>query len=120
MPVHRFTCRNPDCKHDFIDYFKMSTVVPERVPCPKCHLMSAVREFPQTHTHKDFSKPVQHYACAPVNHEDVMALRNKLPADIEMSTDPQDELYGIPISRNETQRQQVLKAAGHVDKGRSK
>jgi hypothetical protein len=118
MPIHSYYCDS--CKQDWLEYYKLSTTVPERLPCPKCRLFSGVRQFPQTHTHRDFNKPVEHYSLAPVHHEDVTALRAKLPAEVEMSIDPKDEMYGIPISRNETERQAVLRAAGYVDKGKSK
>jgi hypothetical protein len=83
--------------------------------CPKCQITAGKRQFSAPHTHKDFSRRIEHYSLAPVNPDEVAALRAKLPSEIEMSIDPNDELYGIPISRNETERKIVLKAAGHVD-----
>jgi hypothetical protein len=99
------------------DFLHISSDIPDRKQCPKCLFFSMVREISVPHTHRDFNKPIEHYSCAPTDPEDVMALRQKLSNEIQMSTDPDDPMYGIPISRNETERQAVLKAVGFVDKG---
>jgi len=113
MPIYDYKCGA--CGHEEEEYRKILNT-PSVEICPKCKKFEYIRIPSAFHTHKDFSKPVEHYSLAPVHHEDVMALRAKLPSEVQMSTDPNDELYGIPISRNETERQQVLKAAGYVDK----
>jgi hypothetical protein len=98
------------------DFLHITSEVPERKQCPKCLLNSMVREISAPHTqNKAFHKPVQMHSCAPVDPDEVKALRAKLPSDVEMSIDPNDELYGVPIAVNESQRKAVLKATGYVD-----
>jgi putative FmdB family regulatory protein len=112
MPLYEYRC---SCGHTAEIYRHMWNEEPEI--CPKClNYMGRIPSVP--HTHRDFNKSIEHYALAPTDPEDVMELRKKLPSEIQMSIDQDDPMYGVPISRNETERKQILKAAGHVDKSR--
>lgn len=113
VPIHSFLCKN--CGNLFADYFKLTSAVPEVKECPKCHFTSAFKEFPCPHTIKDFGKPVEMYSVAPVNPEDVEAFARSNP-DIKLDTDPNSDMYGVPIVKNESERRKVMKYFGVVDK----
>jgi hypothetical protein len=47
--------------------------------------------------------------------EEIAQLKRAAP-DVEVSTDPRDELYGVPIARNRHQKLQALAAIGWEEK----
>ena len=113
MPLHEYGCGY--CGLKVCDFLKITSDVPERKLCPNCGNDSLIRQISAPHTHKDFNKPIEMYSLAPVDHAEILALKQACP-DVNISINPNDEMYGVPVARNETERKQVLKAMGFVDK----
>jgi putative FmdB family regulatory protein len=113
MPIHEYECGN--CSHHWCEYYKMSSLVAERLICPKCNLNSGVKQFSASHTYRDFAKPIQHYSCAVMTRAEAEAIARACP-DVEICMDEASEMFGVPISRNQTAKEQLMKFTGYIDK----
>jgi len=71
------------------------------------------------HTQLDYDKPVEMFSVAPVDPGEVEKFSRANP-DIQMSLNPDDELWGVPIAKNAAERDRILKYFGHVDLGKPK
>jgi putative FmdB family regulatory protein len=108
LPVYDFIC---DCGHHFPEYFKMGNEIPSIIECPRCHITSAVRQFPSIHTERDFDCPI---VCIhrPV-HSDAEARRMmEACPDVEVRIDANEdgtEAAYVPVLRNQRAKAQLYK-----------
>lgn len=117
MPVHTFNCV---CGHSWPEYFKLSNwPFPDYMMCPKCMITSGKRQISAPHTVKDYEHPIEMYSVAPVDPNEVRRFAETNPG-IQVSLNEDDEMYGVPVVRNEQERRQVMKHFHHVDLGKPK
>lgn len=112
MPLYTFHCVL--CGHDDTELMPMSDAVTigEQITCPKCSKTGYRRQIDIPHTDlKDFWKPIEMHSVAATSEEELRDLKEKCP-DVEISTNPDSELYGVPIVKNRAEKRKVLKAVG--------
>jgi len=64
---------------------------------------------------RPFAKPIMMFSMACNTPEEIAQLRRQAP-DVEVSDDPTDELYGVPIARNRQQKLKALEVIGWEEK----
>jgi putative FmdB family regulatory protein len=78
--------------------------------CPKCQKPDYSKQVvPITTDLREFHTPIEMYSIALNDDEEIKAFKKSAP-DVDVSTDPRDEMYGIPIARSRKQKLQALKA----------
>lgn len=112
MPLYDFKCGA--CSHADVEYQKMG--MPAVQNCPKCMAFEYIRQVSLPNTDlKEFHKPIHMFSIAANTEEEIAQLRKDCP-DLEISSDPKDELYGVPVARNRKQKLDALKSVGYVEK----
>lgn len=115
MPMYEYEC--PACSAtDTV--FRSITEHADPVQCPKCgHEMN--RDFHAEaagpHLDKEFHDPIQMHSVALCNNVDIQAFKRRNP-DVDISDDPNDELYGVPIARTRRQKLGILEKEGFVER----
>jgi putative FmdB family regulatory protein len=112
MPIYEYECGL--CKHVMSEYQKMSS--PPLTKCPMCTrgLLHRIPSIPHTNL-VEFSKPIEMLSIGLNDDDEIRAFKQKCP-DVDVSTNPKDELYGIPIARNRAQKKAALDAMGFEEK----
>lgn len=107
MPLYDLAC---ECGHTATDVFqKMNPDQPHLCVCGRAMQRVPVR----THTDmQDFHAPIEMYSVAVEELDEIRQLQKQCP-DAQISDNPRDEMYGVPIARNRKAKMQVLKASGH-------
>lgn len=78
--------------------------------CPKCNQECYTKQITLPSTDlREFHTPIEMYSIALNDDEEIKAFKKSAP-DVDVSTDPRDEMYGIPIARSRKQKLQALKA----------
>lgn len=110
MPIYSYTCL---CGHADDEYQKMSSE-PLTV-CPKCQgpWYRRVPTIPHTNL-IEFHTPIEMFSVACNNDEEIREMQRRVPG-LDISTDPKDEMYGVPIARNRAQKLAALEVAGFVE-----
>lgn len=113
MPLHDYKCMT--CDHELKDeYRKMADLVPVE-KCPQCGNLSLIREVSNFHTDmKEFQTPIEMYSIAVEKLDDIRKIQRECP-DVQISDNPKDRLYGVPIARHRKAKLQALKSAGFVE-----
>lgn len=111
MPIYSYECDY--CEHKADEYQKMSS--DPLTACPKCKTCSYYRVPTIPHTNLiEFHKPIEMFSIACNNDAEIREMQLKVPG-LDISTDPRDEMYGVPIARNRAQKLAALNAAGFVE-----
>ena len=112
MPIYDFKCQR--CEHIERDVFeRMSTAA---IQCPKCQVVDAmirIPVLPHTDLHA-YHTPIEMQSIAMEDQAEIRRFKMKCP-DVQISDDPRDENYGIPIAPNRKAKLQALKAAGYQE-----
>lgn len=107
MPIYDYAC---PCGHKDTEFQKMSSK-PLTV-CPKCNGGEYHRVPSVPHTNLiEFHKPIEMFSIAANSLEEIREMQAKAP-DVQISDDPNDEMYGVPIVRNRAQKLAALAAVG--------
>lgn len=107
MPLYDYQC---ECGRTQSDVFrKMQSTESQICKCGKA--MERVPVLPHTDL-KDYHTPIELYSVAMEDQAEIEEFARKCP-DVQISTDPRDEMWGVPIARNRKGKLQALKAAGH-------
>lgn len=110
MPMYSYACV---CGHTDDEFQKMSSE-PLTV-CPKCQGPTYRRVPTVPHTNLiEFHKPIEMFSIACNSDAEIREMQIKAPG-VDISTDPRDEMYGVPIARNRAQKLAALNAAGFVE-----
>lgn len=113
MPIYQYLCTACGCEKE---EFQLMADLP-LTKCPECgeDKFTKVPALFDSGGLKEFSKPIVMHSVAATTPEELMDLKRKCP-DIEMSMDPNDELFGVPVVKNRKEKLAVLKATGFVEK----
>lgn len=107
MPIYEYTCGA--CGHAAEEYHKMGHLL---TVCPLCNRAAYHKQVSRVHTDlKEFHKPIEMYSVAEEDPAKIRALKSACP-DADISDDPTNPLYGVPVARNRKAKLQVLKAQG--------
>lgn len=115
MPLYDYKCKS--CGHKDSEFRRMAQIIPggPAEVCPECGMADYVRQITVPHTDlKEFHTPIEMYSVAVENLQDVREMKRRCP-DADVSDDPRDPMYGVPIARTRKAKQQILKASGHVE-----
>lgn len=111
MPLYEYKC--DQCGYEDTKFMPMTqcTACTATVPCPLC-AGNFRRQISVPHTDlKLFNDPIEMHSIAMNHDDDINEFRRRAP-DVDVSSDPGDENYGIPIARNRKQKLAALKASG--------
>jgi hypothetical protein len=100
------------CKHSAMEWREIP--FPAVEDCPKCGAHAYSRPSLRKTPDAGYWVPIQQYSIAMNSDAEIQAFRDKAP-DVYVSSDPNDEMYGVPIARNYHQKKQSLRAAGFKD-----
>ena len=82
--------------------------------CPKCGepmVRNLQAEAAGPHLDREFRKPIEMHSLGLAHPEDIRAFKQRNPG-VDISDDPDDELYGVPIARTRKQKLSILKSEG--------
>lgn len=110
MPIYSYAC---PCGHADDEFQKMSSA--PLTDCPKCNGKNYHRVPTIPHTNLiEFRTPIEMFSVACNNDEEIREMQRKVPG-LDISTDPRDEMYGVPIARTRAQKLAALEVAGFVE-----
>lgn len=110
MPLYDYRC--PDCGHEDHDQYR--SMYAANPPCPLC---ATVMQKVPTRVHTDlreFHTPISMYSVAVQDPAEIRKLKTECP-DADISDNPDDPLYGVPVARSRKAKLQVLKASGYQE-----
>ena len=112
MPIYSYRCEA--CKHGTEEFQRMADVA--LTECPKCKQAQYHRVPCLAHTDlKEFSSPIEMYSIALNDDEEIKEFMRKAPG-VDIATDPNDPMYGIPIARSRKQKLTALKAMQYTER----
>lgn len=119
MPMYEYKCPNPNCNHQQTEYMKMCAAdEAPKVICKACHALSypevwfMERQVASTHAPQlGYHKPIEMYSVALEDLGEIRKMQRECP-DCEISDDPRNPLYGVPVANSRTGKNQALKSAG--------
>lgn len=112
MPIYVYQC--DACQHGAEEFQKMSAEA--LTECPECKQAQYHRVPCLAHTDmKEFSTPIEMYSIALNDDEEIKEFMRKAP-DVEVATDPNDPMYGVPIARSRKQKLNALKAMDYTER----
>jgi len=84
--------------------------------CEKCGARGSLHTVPTApHTQLEYHKPIEMFSIGLTDDEEILAFKGQCP-DVDVSMDPSDEMYGIPVARTRQQKLQALRAVGFEEK----
>ena len=101
------------CQHENLEFQFMKD--PHLTECPACG--AAAYERRPTLPHSDmveFHKPIEMYSIALNSDEEIRAFQEKCP-DVQVSADPRDDMYGVPIARTRKDKLSAMAAMGYEE-----
>ena len=111
MPLYDYKC--DACRHAQEEYQSIRS--DPLTLCPSCgaECFHRVPTLPHTDL-KEYHTPIEQFSIAMETDEEIRDFMRKAP-DVQVSTDPNDEMYGVPIAKCRRDKLQALKAAGYVE-----
>jgi putative FmdB family regulatory protein len=111
MPIYDFECKA--CGHSDGEYRKMGNFAPVE-KCPKCDAFEYIKLVSTPHAPQlGYHTPIEMHSIACNSPEEIRQMQR---AGIEISVDPKDELFGVPIARNRVDKLKALKVAGFIER----
>ncbi len=112
MPVYTFKCRI--CGHADDEYQRMSAANTQE--CPACHAPEYHKQVSLPHTDlKEYHTPIEMLSIAMEDREEIRAFKQRCP-HVDLSDDPRDRNYGVPVARTRKAKREALAAAGYVER----
>lgn len=110
MPIYCYSCYN--CNHESDEYQKMTADVLVECPVCKSHTYHRIPTLPHTNL-IGFHKPIEMLSVACDTEEEIHRVQRQ--TGVEISSDPRDPNYGVPIAKNRKEKLAVLKAQKFVE-----
>lgn len=113
MPLYDYKCRT--CNHTAEEFRKITSDSSKPEVCPECTAQTYERLPSLVHTDlKEFHTPIEMYSIALDSDDEIREFMRKAP-DVQVCTDPNSDMYGIPVARNRHQKLQALKAMNYEE-----
>lgn len=113
MPLYEFRCQT--CQHQDGEYRKMGDFQQEE-KCPKCGAHTYMKQVSLTHTDQvAFHTPIEMNSVGTIDPNEIRRLKKECPL-ANISDDPRDPLYGVPVAPSRAAKKQVLRAQGFVER----
>jgi len=114
MPLYVYRCSDPECNHER-EEFQHIHDDPKTI-CPLCHGDTLRRVPTRTHTsQREYDTPIQMHSIGLNGPEEIAEFKRRCPG-VDVSADPNDELYGVPVARTRHQKLRALDAVGFEEK----
>ena len=111
MPLYDYQCES--CGNTAKDVFH-KMISDKQELCSRCgSVMDRTPTLPHTDL-KEFHTPIEMFSVAMEDEAEIRAFAAKCP-DVQISANPDDPLYGVPIARNRKAKLQALEAAGFIE-----
>lgn len=110
MPIYEYTCSA--CGHADSEFQKMSS--DPLTICPKCGQPAYTKQvsLPSGAMEKNYFAPIEMYSVALDNDHEIAEFKRRCTSgEVDISTDQNDPMYGIPIARNRRQKLAILAAS---------
>lgn len=112
MPIYVYQCEA--CGHEAEEFQHMSD--DPLTCCPVCGNSSFKRVPTLTSTpQQEFATPIEMHSIG-MNHPDDIREFKRLCPDVDVSDDPSDPNYGVPIARTRHQKKKALETAGFEER----
>lgn len=112
MPLYDFKCLS--CGHTDIEVRPMSA--PNRDQCPVCAKRAYSKQVSLPHTDlHEFHTPIEMFSIAMDDTDEIRRFKARCP-DVDISDDPRNDNYGLPIARSRKAKMQALAAANCSEK----
>lgn len=115
MPIYVFEC--PECPNMAEEFMSIRDFL-HPPNCPDCKILmerSFRSEGAGNHLDREFHTPIEMYSIAMEDPEEIAEFQKQCP-DVDVSLDPKDPMYGVPIGRTRNQKLKALKVAGFVER----
>lgn len=110
MPIYVYEYDDGD-KEQFEEYQSIHSDALTSFNGRPCHRVPAL-----THTDmKEFHRPIEMHSIGMHDPQEIADFRRQNP-DIEVSTDPRSDLYGVPIARTRRDKLRALATAGFEER----
>jgi len=109
VPIH-----NHECEHCGRTEIVCHSIREDPV-WPECCGEGMPRVYDRPFSTGVFDKPIEMQSIGCNSWEEIHDFKRKCPG-IEMSTDPNDELFGVPIAKTRQEKLKALKATGFVER----
>ncbi len=116
MPIYSYRCQS--CNHADDEYrlMKDADAIGDMIECPQCHAPTYQRLVSLPHTDMiEFHTPIEMYSIAFNDDDEIAAFKRTCP-DVDIATNPDDPMYGIPIARTRKQKLEALRHVGYVER----
>jgi putative FmdB family regulatory protein len=115
MPLYDYKCKSCGFKDTVFMAISSCTEESRVQDCPHCQHPAFTRQVSLSNTPlTEFHKPIEMQSVAATSWDELHELQRKCP-DIQMSTDLNDPMFGVPIVKNRAEKKQVLAATGYVE-----
>lgn len=112
MPIYQYQCAG--CSVEFDIFQKMSSdPLTDCLHCKAPAMLHRVPTLPHTDL-KEFHTPIEMHSIAMEDEQEIKDFIRK--TGVEVSLDPNDPNYGVPIARCRSQKCKALDAAGFAER----
>lgn len=111
MPLYDYRCRACDHTHDEYQSMRDDPLT----HCPQCGSTEYGRVPTLPTPDREYGTPIQMFSIG-LNHPDDIAEFKRACPDVDIATDENDPLYGVPIARTRRQKLAALNAAGFEER----
>lgn len=112
MPIYVYAC--DACGHNVDEFQHMSDT--SLTECPECGSDTYHRVPCRTHSDMvEYDKPIELYSVALNDDQEINDFQRQCP-DVEVSRDPKDPMYGVPIARTRKQKLDSLEVFDFEEK----
>ena len=112
MPIYEYECLNCSRVSEEFQHIHDDPLL----LCTGCGQETLVRRVSLPHTDmREYQTPIVMYSVAATSEEELLDLKLKCPS-VDISTDPNEELYGVPVVRTRKEKLAVLRAVGFEEK----
>lgn len=113
MPIYCYRCRT--CGHAVEEYQSMRDDAYDE--CPACGSREYGRVVPRVSSpQQEFATPIEMYSIGLSDEAEIREFKRRCP-DVDVSADPRDPLYGVPVARSRAQKLAALQAVGFEERG---
>jgi len=114
MPLYCYIC--PQCDRTDLKFAPMSEAsTPVACECGADMARDFRAERAGNHMAVEFKKPIEMFSVGLNTDDEIREFKQRCP-DVDVATDPDDDLYGVPIARNRQQKLAALDAVGFEEK----
>jgi putative FmdB family regulatory protein len=110
MPCYEYKCAS--CQFADTEYQHIHDN--PLVECPECHKPTYEKQVSRVHSSmREFSAPIEMFSIACNTTEEIQEMQK---AGVNISDDPENPLFGVPVARSRHEKLKALKVAHFVER----